>query len=106
MTGMIRMIVTAGILYLFVLAAGGQPLPRCGPALDGQVSPGGCECRHDVGGALTGREAGWRWRCDLLRGPGVVVSPEPAGVAPPGLPPGFTFAPMLGQGSGGRAMGY
>jgi hypothetical protein len=88
-----RIISVAATLCLVTAAAATQPLlPRCSAGLDGQVSQGGCVCRHDGGGQLTGRPSGWRWACDLLRGPGTVEVVPPAGLPPQGLPPGFGFS--------------
>ena len=50
-------------------AAASNP-PRCTPAREGEVAciDGKlCECRHDPGGALSGRRAGTRWNCGALR---------------------------------------
>ncbi len=106
-------------VVLAVAAAVAQPLlPRCSAEFDGQVASGGCVCRHESGGQLTGRAPGWRWGCDLLRGPGVMEEVPPAGLPPPSLPRGFTYAPQsggsavtgtgtgTGMGTGSRAMGY
>ena len=93
-------------LCLTGFAAATQPmLPRCTAALDGQVSEGGCSCDYDRGGQLTGHAAGWRWKCDLLRGPGPVAPVPPAGLPAPGLPPGFAYAPKTSSGNGGSLTG-
>ncbi len=93
-------------LCLTGFAAATQPmLPRCTAALDGEVSEGGCRCDYDRGGQLTGHAAGWRWTCDLLRGPGQVAPVPPAGPAAPGLPPGFVYAPQSPSGNGASASG-
>ena len=106
-------IVTA--LCLTGFAAATQPmLPRCTAALDGQVSQGGCSCGYDRGGQLTARPAGWRWQCDLLRGPGETAAAAPAGSPSEELPQGFTYAPQGTSGGstssamtgGGRSMHY
>ncbi len=92
---MTRIAAIAAALSLTGFAAATQPmLPRCNAGLDGQVSEGGCRCDFDRGGQLTGRSAGWRWTCDLLRGPGQAEPVAPAGLPAPGLPPGFTYAPQ------------
>jgi hypothetical protein len=97
---------TAIALCLSAFAAWTQPLlPTCGPALDGQVSEGGCVCAYDRGGVLTGRAAGWRWTCDLLRGPGVIAPIPSAGDPPPPLPPGFIYAPQVGRAGGAQTGG-
>ncbi len=85
----------AAIALLSLLAIGAQSeqLPRCSAALDGQMAEGGCECRHDTGGQLTGRGPRWHWSCDLLRGPGVTEQVAPAGLPSAELPSGFTYAP-------------
>ena len=79
----------------FAVAAQGA-LPRCGPAMEGQVSEDGCSCSFDRGGQLSGRPPGWRWACDLLRGPGFDAPVVIAGPPPPPLPPGLTYAPQMG----------
>ncbi len=95
-----RLVAIIVALCLTGFAAATQPLlPRCSAALDGQVSEGGCSCEYDRGGQLTGHAAGWRWTCDLLRGPGPVAPPPPAGFAPPGLPPGFVYGPQTSSGN-------
>ena len=97
---MTRITAVAVALCLTGFAAATQPmLPRCSAALDGQVSEGGCSCGYEHGGQLTGRSAGWRWKCDLLRGPGMTEAVPPAGLPAPGLPPGFVYAPQGSQGS-------
>ncbi len=91
-------------LCLTAFAAATEPLlPRCSVPLDGQVTQGGCRCHYDRGGTLTGRTPGWRWDCDLLRGPGAIAPVPGAGDPPQPLPPGFTYAPGRGgySGSGG-----
>ena len=106
-----RITAFVAIFFLAVAAAETQPLmPRCSPSFDGQVSEAGCICRHDSGGQLTGRSAGWRWSCDLLRGPGLLEAVPPAGFPPPSLPRGFAYSPQMESsamaGAGGRSMGY
>ena len=106
---MTRISAIAVALCLTGFAAATQPmLPRCGADLAGQVSEGGCSCSYDRGGQLTGRTAGWRWTCDLLRGPGVIEPVAPAGLPPPGLPPGFVYTPQsqAGGSAGGGTMRY
>ena len=91
---MTRLVAIIVALCLTGFAAATQPmLPRCTAALDGQMTEGGCSCSYERGGQLTGRAAGWRWACDLLRGPGPVAPPDAAGTVAPGLPPGFVYAP-------------
>jgi hypothetical protein len=85
-------------LCLTAFAAATEPLlPRCSDALDGQVTEGGCKCGYDRGGTLIGRPAGWRWDCDLLRGPGAIAPVPSAGDPQQPLPPGFTYAPQRGS---------
>ncbi len=89
------------VAFLLALTTGApaQPLlPQCVPELDGQVATNGCLCHHDAGGILTGRQPGWRWSCDLLRG-GPPPDPAPADANPPSklLPPGFVYAPHIGS---------
>ena len=104
---MTRMIAVAGILLTASAALASPLLPPCGPGLDGQVASGGCECGYDRGGLLAGRAAGWRWSCDLLRGPGAEEPVPSAGPPGAGLPPGFVYSPQSGaQGNGANAMGY
>jgi hypothetical protein len=98
---MTRIAAVVVALCLTAFAAATQPmLPRCSPELDGQVTEGGCLCAYDRGGQLTGRAAGWRWNCDLLRGPGVAAPVPSAGDPPQQLPPGFMYAPQLGGRTG------
>lgn len=108
---MTRTAAIAAALCLAGFAAATQPmLPRCSAALDGQVSEDGCSCNYEHGGQLTGRTAGWRWKCDLLRGPGMTEPIPPAGLPAPDLPPGFVYAPQNQAGSstatGGSTMRY
>ena len=94
---MIRTFPALAMLVLFSTASRAeQLLPRCGPALDGQVSEGGCMCRHDRGGSLTGHGPGWRWSCDLLRGPGATEPVAPADLSGTNPPSVFTYAPQGG----------
>ena len=103
---MTRIAAIATALCLAGFAAATQPmLPRCTAALDGQVSEGGCSCAYDRGGQLSARPAGWRWSCDLLRGPGNLEPVAPAGLPPPGLPPGFTYVPQNSAGAMPQATG-
>jgi hypothetical protein len=102
--GVLRPAALSLVLCLAGAAAMAQPLlPRCGPGLDGQVSQGGCTCAFDHGGSMTGRAPGWRWSCDLLRGPGAITPVPSAGDPPQGLPPGFVYAP---RGGGSNQGGY
>jgi hypothetical protein len=104
---MTRVVAIVAALCLTAFAAATQPmLPRCNEALDGQMSEGGCACGYDRGGQLSGHAAGWRWKCDLLRGPGVIAPVEPAGEPAPRLPPGFVYAPQNSQSSAGGSMRY
>lgn len=72
------------LLLLAVPARGQDAPPACTPAREGMVACFGeklCECRFAPGGSLTGRPAGHRWDCGVLR--------PPCGAAPPdaGMPP-------------------
>ena len=103
---MTRMAAVTIALCLTGFAAATQPmLPRCTSALEGQMSEDGCSCDYDRGGQLTGHTAGWRWRCDLLRGSGPVAPTPPAGLAAPGLPPGFGYGQQNPPGSGSSVTG-
>ncbi len=73
------------------------PMPRCGPALDGQTM---CrfgviyECEYISPDSMD-RRTGWRWKSDILLG--CDADPAPAdlpGGNQGGLPPGFTYAPQ------------
>jgi hypothetical protein len=72
-------------------------MPRCGPAMDGQVF---CkfgtiyECEL-VSPAAMERRTGWRWKADLLRS---CAEPRRSGNEDRNvLPPGFTYAPQQNQ---------
>jgi hypothetical protein len=72
------------LLFVLLAATGGEAsaLPRCTPALEGAVAclDGKlCECRHDPGGALSGRPAGVRWNCGALRPACGAVPPPDTG---------------------------
>jgi hypothetical protein len=73
--------------------------PRCGPELDGQVI---CrfntvyECQHVSPQSLE-RHTGWRWVADLLQACDRPLSAEASQGAPQQLPPGFTYAPQVGE---------
>lgn len=64
-----------------------------------------CECRHEPGGSLTGRPAGYRWDCDIMR-PACSMAPADSGPAYPpppimvtpnyGFPPRSSFPQMPG----------
>ena len=97
---MTRIAAIAVALCLTGFAAATEPmLPRCSEALDGQFSEGGCSCSYDRGGILTGHAPGWRWKCDLLRGPGPTAPMVPAGQPAPDLPPGFSYSPRSSSSS-------
>lgn len=72
------------------LPAAAQTPPFCTPQRAGQVAcveNRMCECRHDPGGTMVGRPAGWRWDCGILRPqcrsePATLDKPQPL---PPGL---------------------
>jgi len=75
-------------LLLLVSPAVAQTPPACAPAREGMVACFGeklCECRWEPGGQLTGRPAGHRWDCGVLR--------PSCGVAPAG-PPGMSEMPI------------
>jgi hypothetical protein len=82
----VRIALTVAILAFALPAAAEPMLPRCGASLDGQASVGGCVCAYDRGGQLSGRLPGWRWSCDLLRGPGPSDPVQDAGPPPAELP--------------------
>ena len=83
------------------MAEEGSLPPRCGPELDGQVI---CrfntiyECQ-DVSPQSLERHTGWRWVPNLLQACDKPASAEGSQGAPPQLPPGFTYAPQVGNGS-------
>ena len=88
-------------------AAAPRP-PRCTPAQEGAVAclDGKlCECRHEPGGALTGRRAGTRWNCGALR-PACGAATMPADIGPPAaermLPPPSLFPAPYGAQPGWR----
>jgi hypothetical protein len=73
-----------------------QEPPNCTPGREGVVACFGeklCACRWQPGGSLTGRPAGHRWDCGVLR--------PACGVAPAGPPPGeappISVMPFLQQ---------
>ena len=89
------------LLLLLAGPAGAQTPPACAPAREGMVACFGeklCECRWQPGGTLTGRPAGHRWDCGVLR-PACGVAP--AGPSAAEMPP-LTVMPLL-QGQSGTA---
>ncbi len=91
-----RTLAVAFLLQLAAAAAAAQPaMPRCGPALEGQPWSN-CTCGYDGGGSITAHAAGWRWTCDLLRGPDPAPPVQSAGDPAAGLPGGFAYAPQTG----------
>jgi hypothetical protein len=83
-------------LLLLATPAFAQDPPNCTPAREGMVACLGeklCACRWQPGGALTGRPAGHRWDCGVLR-PACGVTP--AG-PPPGDSPPISVMPFLQQ---------
>jgi hypothetical protein len=88
-------------LLLLAAPAFAQEPPSCTPAREGMVACLGeklCACRWQPGGALTGRPAGHRWDCGVLR-PACGVAP--AGPSAAEMPP-LTVMPLL-QGQSGTA---
>lgn len=88
------------LLMLKVLLVSGlvaaQAPPACTATGEGSVACLGdrlCQCRWSPGGSLTGRPAGYRWDCGVLR--------PHCGVVPPGPDPsGMQFLlPWPGGGS-------
>jgi hypothetical protein len=73
--------------------------PHCGPELDGQVI---CrfnsvyECQYVSPRSLE-RHAGWRWVQNLLQACDKPASAEGSQGPPPQLPPGFSYAPQIGN---------
>lgn len=70
---------------------------RCTPAREGAVACLGgklCACRHDPGGALTGRPPGTRWDCGALR-PSCGMAPAELGAPSERVPPPFLPPPYL-----------
>ena len=90
-----RALALAALLCLAAPVVAQPAMPRCGPALEGEAWSN-CTCGYDRGGLLAARPAGWRWTCDLLRGPGPAPPVQSAGDPAPGLPGGFTYAPQMG----------
>lgn len=94
------------LLLLLLLVGGpawGQAVPVCIPAREGMIACFGdrlCACRWQPGGTLTGRPAGYRWDCGVLRpacgvapaGPPPVALPYLPGGLPPVAPP-ESFSP-------------
>lgn len=90
-------------LALLIAAFGVQAAaaaPRCTPTRAGEVACLAgklCECRHESGGALTGRPAAVRWDCGALRPscgapldadvPERTVPPPPVFLPAPPFPP-------------------
>lgn len=72
------------LVLLLLLGAGqaaAQAPPACVAGREGMVACLGeklCECRWQSGGTLSGRPAGYRWDCGVLR--------PACGVVPPGPP--------------------
>ena len=73
--------------------------PRCGPELDGQVV---CrfntiyECQYVSPQSLE-RRTGWRWVANLLQACDRPLAAEGSQGAPSQLPPGFSYAPQIGN---------
>jgi hypothetical protein len=104
---MIKLIATAALLGLIASAATGQAvLAPCVSALDGVVGADGCTCGYQPGTALAAHAAGWRWTCDLLRGPGPIQPASPAGAAAAPSPDFSIILPRGGHGRPGTAIGY
>ena len=93
--------------YVFAASATAQVAPgvwpRCIPDRDGQqIGVGGsmCECRHEPGGTMLRRPAGWRWSCDIMQMDGERPDdPVTLPNRPSALPPGFVYAPQTGGGA-------
>jgi hypothetical protein len=101
------MLAAAAILGLVASGATGQAvLAPCASALDGVMAADGCTCGYQPGTAMAARAAGWRWTCDLLRGPGPMQPVSPAGAAPAPLPPGFSVIRNDGRTRPGAPIGY
>ena len=85
------------LILLLAADASASAAPRCTPSeegavacLDGKL----CECRHDPGGSLTGRRAGSRLDCGVLRpacGATALPPPDAGGQQPP---PPMPFLPI------------
>ena len=92
-------------LLLLATPAFAQDPPNCTPGREGMVACFGdklCACRWQPGGSLTGRPAGHRWDCGVLR-PACGVAP--AGPLAAEMPP-ITVMPFLqGQAGGQGQMG-
>ena len=72
------------LLAWLPLPASAEEPPACTPAREGGLRCMAgtlCQCRHQAGGSLTGRPAGLRWDCGVLRpncGPVAPAAPPPA----------------------------
>jgi hypothetical protein len=81
-------------LLLLAMPARAQEPPPCDTRREGLelcIAEKLCRCRHEPGGSLTGRPAGMRWDCGVLRPScGVVPAGPPPNAAPAWL---FTRPP-------------
>ena len=76
------------LLLLLGGPAWGQTPPACVTQREGMVACMGeklCECRWEPAGSLTGRPAGLRWDCGVLRPSCGVVPAAPPPIASPPL---------------------
>lgn len=97
-----RIKIVLAALVLAPAARAEQPSlpPHCGPELDGQVI---CrfntvyECQYLSPQSLE-RHTGWRWVQNLLQACDKPPSAEGSQGAPSQLPPGFSYAPQVGNG--------